>query len=62
MQVTKHETYDEKCDIFALGCLMYDLFTRQLRHISLFRNVSTYAGDAHVLGQHAVKVQCPHSA
>ncbi len=56
MQVTKHESYDEKCDVFAMGCLMYDLYTRQLRHVSLFQNASMCTVDAHVLGQYAVKV------
>ncbi|CAL5224496.1 g7192 [Coccomyxa viridis] len=55
-EVTKHESYDEKCDVFAMGCLMYDLYTRQLRHVSLFQNASMCTVDAHVLGQYAVKV------
>ena len=54
--MTKHESYDEKCDMFAMGCLMYDLYARQLRHVSLFQNAGTCTVDAHVLGQYAVKV------
>ncbi len=60
MQVTKHESYDEKCDVFAMGCLMYDLHVRQLRHVSLFQNAGLCTVDAHVLGQYAVKVGFVH--
>ena len=56
LQVTTHQSYDEKCDIFALGCLMYDLYTRQLRHVNLFANIPLGANDADVLGLYAIKV------
>ena len=59
MQVTKHAGYTEKCDIFALGCLLYDLYTRQLRYVALFN----HSAHANVLGQYAVRVRshfmCP---
>ena len=55
-QVTTHQSYDEKCDIFALGCLMYDLYTRQLRHLNLFANIPLGESDADVLGLYAIKV------
>ena len=51
-QVTRHEPYDERCDIFALGCLLYDLWTRQLRYVALFE----HAAHANVLGQYAARV------
>ena len=56
VQVPTHQSYDEKCDIFALGCLMYDLYTRQLRHVNLFANIPLGAGDTDVLGLYAIKV------
>ena len=56
LQVTTHQSYGEKCDIFALGCLMYDLHTRQLRHVNLFASVPLGTSDADVLGQYAIKV------
>ena len=51
-QVTRRESYDESCDIFALGCLLYDLWTRQLRFVALFE----HAAHANVLGQYAARV------
>ena len=51
-QVTRREPYDESCDIFALGCLLYDLWTRQLRYVALFE----HAAHANVLGQYAARV------
>ena len=52
-QVTRHESFDERCDIFALGCLLYDLWTRQLRYVALFE----HAAHANVLGQYAARVR-----
>ncbi|CAK0731673.1 hypothetical protein CVIRNUC_000027 [Coccomyxa viridis] len=51
-EVTRRESYDESCDIFALGCLLYDLWTRQLRFVALFE----HAAHANVLGQYAARV------
>lgn len=47
-----HQPYDERTDVFALGCLIYELFARQLRSVALF----THGTDPSLLTGFALKV------
>ena len=59
-QVTRHEPYNEKADVFSLGCLLYELFARELRSAALLSQhadaMATAARD------YAHKVGCCHMA
>ena len=52
-QVTKCEDYNEKVDVFSLGCLMYELFARELRSAALLAQVP----DGELLRQYALQVR-----
>ena len=54
-QVTKHEAYCEKVDVFSLGCLMHELFARELRSAALLCK----SPDARLLPDYALQV-CMH--
>ena len=53
-QMVQHGDYTEKVDIFSLGCLMYELFSRQLCAANL---LARSGGDGGVLKQHAMRVR-----
>ena len=54
LQMVQHSQYSEKVDIFSLGCLMYELFSRQLCSAALLAKTG---GDAAVLKRHALQVR-----
>lgn len=58
-QVTRHEPYDEKVDVFGLGCLLYELFARELRSAALLSQHADSTGDA--ARNYAHKVRCRHT-
>lgn len=54
MQMVQHNQYSEKVDVFSLGCLMYELFSRQLCSAAL---LAKSGGDATTLKRHALQVR-----
>jgi hypothetical protein len=52
--VTKYERYNEKVDVFSLGCLMYELFARELRSAALLAQTP----DGELIRQYALRVHC----
>ncbi len=53
-QMVQHNQYSEKVDVFSLGCLMYELFSRQLCSAAL---LAKSGGDATTLKRHALQVR-----
>ncbi len=51
--MVKHERYNEKVDVFSLGCLMHELFSRELRSAALLSK----GPDAQLLQNYALRVR-----
>ena len=59
VQMVQHSHYSEKVDIFSLGCLIYELFSRQLCASTL---LAKSGGDERVLKRHALQVHAQQGA